>query len=316
MKNKIVLLGAGGWSIALAKALYKNEHDVNVWSALESEINEIERDRARPSVLSGVSIPDGIKTSADIEVCRQSDFVVIATAAKFVAQTARRLCGIIDENTVIISVAKGLDPNTNRRLSEVINAALPQNKVAVLSGPSHAEEVSRSVPTALVSASASFDASERVAKLFRSDVLRVYLSSDVVGVELGGVIKNVIAVAAGIIDGMGYGDNTKAALMTRAIVEMSRLGEKLGGKKQTFAGLTGIGDLIVTCTSMHSRNRRCGILIGQGVPVEEAIKRFSRKFLFVAGVVELLMWMVIRQSCAGVQFVRATMQGTTPVSWM
>lgn len=275
MSSKGVVLGAGGWGLALAKVLYENGHKVTVWSAVETELDEIRTLRMRPSVLDGVHIPEEIEVSSDISVCRDADFIVLATAARFVRPTAESLKNIINEKAAIISVAKGLDPDTNDTLSATISECLPSNPVAVLSGPSHAEEVARKIPTALVAASSDKETAQKVASLFKSPFMRVYLSSDVIGVELGGVIKNVIAIAAGIIDGMGYGDNSKAAVMTRAIVEMARLGEKMGGKAQTFAGLTGMGDLIVTCTSMHSRNRRCGILIGKGANTEAAVKEIG-----------------------------------------
>ena len=274
-KSKISVLGAGGWGLALAKVLCENGHEVSVWSKVKSELDELKSSRTRPSVLEGVYLPEDMGLSYDLKDCSGADFVIMATAAKYVNATAAELRNIIGRDCVIISVAKGLDPSTERTLSSVISEQLPGNRVVVLSGPSHAEEVSRGVPTALVSASSDRKAAEMVADLFINPSIRVYLSSDVTGVELGGVIKNVIALAAGIIDGMGYGDNTKAALMTRAIVEMARLGKKLGGNVQTFAGLTGIGDLIVTCTSMHSRNRRCGILIGQGTSPAEAAEKIG-----------------------------------------
>ncbi len=270
-KKHIVMLGAGGWSIALATVLWKNGHRVTLWSKLPQELEEIRKTRRRTSVLPEVDIPEGIQLSEDISVCGDADAVVMATAARFVRPTAQAAADVLPRSAIVISVAKGLDPDTQQTLSQVLGETIPQNPVVVLSGPSHAEEVARHVPTTLVSASRDSEASRLVADLFRNDSLRIYLSDDVVGVELGGVIKNVIAVAAGMVDGLGYGDNTKAALMTRAITEMARLGAAMGGRPQTFAGLTGVGDLIVTCTSMHSRNRRCGILIGQGVPVEEAI---------------------------------------------
>ena len=275
MKNKIVVLGAGGWAIALAMVLNDNGHSVTIWSKLPAELDEIRAERQRPSVLEGVTIPDGIAVSDDLSVVSDADAVVLATASRFVRPTAAALKDVLPKEAIIISVAKGLDPETNETLSAVISRELPDNAVTVLSGPSHAEEVARRIPTTLVAAATDKKTARLVADLFMNKYIRVYLSDDVTGVQLGGVIKNVIAVAAGIIDGMGYGDNTRAALMTRAIVEMARLGEAMGGRKQTFAGLTGVGDLIVTCTSMHSRNHRCGILIGQGVDTETAVKEIG-----------------------------------------
>ena len=275
MKRNIVVLGAGGWAIALAMALFDNGNDVTIWSKIPSELDEIRSLRQRPSVLDGVTIPAGIAVNDDLSVVKNADAVVLATAARFVRPTAASLRGLLSAQATVISVAKGLDPDTKETLSDVIAHELPHNPITVLSGPSHAEEVARKIPTTLVSASVSKETAGFVAELFINSYIRIYLSDDVTGVQLGGVIKNVIAVAAGIIDGMGYGDNTRAALMTRAIVEMARLGEAMGGRKQTFAGLTGVGDLIVTCTSMHSRNHRCGILIGKGVDTETAVKEIG-----------------------------------------
>lgn len=271
--KNVVVLGAGGWAIALAMVLCRNGHKVTLWSKLPEEIEEIRQNRVRPSVLPDVQIPEAIDLSLDLSVCAQADFVILATAARFVGTTAGAIRDILPADAVVISVAKGLDPERKEPLTKVLAQVLPHNPVVVLSGPSHAEEVARQIPTTLVSASKDREACRGVADIFMNDSTRVYLSDDVVGVELGGVIKNVIALAAGVIDGMGYGDNTKAALMTRAIVEMARLGAAMGGRPQTFAGLTGVGDLIVTCTSMHSRNRRCGMLIGQGATLADAVKQ-------------------------------------------
>ncbi len=274
-KLKVAMLGAGGWAIALSMVLLKNGHEVTMWSIAESELQEIQENRQRPRVLPEVAIPETLAVSRFLNFVSECDMVVLATASNGVHPTAARVADCVRRDAVIVSVAKGLEPGTNLRLSQAIEQELPHNPIVVLSGPSHAEEVARGYATTLVSASKDDAAARLVQDAFMNREMRVYLSNDVVGVELGGASKNVIAVAAGIIDGLGLGDNTKAALMTRGITEMARLGEALGGSAQTFAGLTGIGDLIVTCTSMHSRNRRAGILIGQGTPPGEAVQKIG-----------------------------------------
>ncbi len=268
--KKIAVLGAGGWAIALASVLLDNGHEVTMWSAVENELKEIETYYERKSVLPDVKISQSLKLSYSIDFVCNCDIIILATASKFVRETAIKLKGKVNDNTIIVSVAKGLEPNTNKRLSAVISEELPC-KVVVFSGPSHAEEVARQVPTAIVAASKDTNAAKTVQDIFSNSSMRVYISDDVAGVELGGAIKNIIAVAIGILDGTNIGDNAKAAVMTRGITEMARLGEAFGARSQTFAGLSGVGDLIVTCTSMHSRNRRAGILIGQGCTAEEAI---------------------------------------------
>lgn len=269
----ITVLGSGGWGTALALLLLENGHDVTLWSYSADELAVLRDTRENP-MLKGVPLPEGLDLTNDMACVKGCGVVVLATPSFAVRETARKLSPLVEDGTVLVSVAKGIEKGTSLRLSQVIEAETGGKcPVVVLCGPSHAEEVGRGVPTAVVAAGISLSATELVQDLFMSPRFRVYSSPDVVGVELGAALKNVIALCAGCCDGMGYGDNTKAALMTRGLTEMARLGVALGAHQETFAGLTGVGDLIVTCTSMHSRNRRAGILIGQGVPVEDALKR-------------------------------------------
>ena len=269
----ITVLGSGAWGTALALLLLENGHDVTLWSFDRSELAVLEETRENP-MLKGVPLPEALKLTNDMACARGCGVVVLATPSFAVRETARKLAPLVEDSTVLVSVAKGIEGRTSLRLSQVIEEeTMSRCSVVVLSGPSHAEEVGRSVPTAVVAAGISKGAAELVQDIFMSPRFRVYSSPDVVGVELGAALKNVIALCAGCCDGMGYGDNVKAMLMTRGLTEMARLGVALGAHQETFAGLTGVGDLIVTCTSMHSRNRRAGILIGQGVPVEDALKQ-------------------------------------------
>lgn len=269
----ITVLGSGGWGTALALLLLENGHNVTLWSYDPKELAVLQESRENP-MLKGVPLPPELKLTGDMACVKGCGAVVIATPSFAVRQTAQKLAPLVEDGTVLVSVSKGIEQDTSLRLSQVIEKeTLSRCPVVVLSGPSHAEEVGRKVPTAVVAAGISQSATELVQNLFMSPRFRVYASPDVVGVELGAALKNVIALCAGCCDGMNCGDNTKAALMTRGLTEMARLGVALGAHSETFAGLAGVGDLIVTCTSMHSRNRRAGILIGQGVPVEEALKR-------------------------------------------
>lgn len=268
---KVTVLGSGAWGTALALVLVENGHEVTLWSFREEERAKMERGRENP-MLPGVPLPEGLKITTDMGVVGDCGVVVMATPSFAVRETAHRLASLLAPGTVLVSVSKGVERDTSYTLTQVIESEVgPACPLVVLSGPSHAEEVGRGMPTTVVSASADREAAELVQSLFMNERFRVYTSDDVTGVELAAALKNVIALCAGCCDGMGYGDNTKAALMTRGLSEVARLGEALGGRKETFAGLAGVGDLIVTCTSMHSRNRRCGILLGQGVPVEEAM---------------------------------------------
>lgn len=268
---KVSILGGGTWGIALATLLCKNGHEVTVWSALEKEIAML-RDTHEHQMLPGVKIPLELKyTLEKEEAVREKDLIVMAVASRFTRKTAHDFSSLIKQGQVIVNVAKGIEDETLMTLTQVIEDEIPQGDVAVLSGPSHAEEVGRGLPTTVVVGAKSRETAEFIQNIFMSPVFRVYTSPDVLGIELGSSLKNVVALAAGIADGLGYGDNAKAALITRGIMEISRLGTAMGGKAETFSGLTGIGDLIVTCASMHSRNRRAGILIGQGKTYQEAM---------------------------------------------
>lgn len=265
----ISVLGSGGWGLALSILLDKNGHNVKVWSAFEQEIMGLRQTR-QTKLLEGVVIPETISFTADLEqAVLNCDAIIIAVPSHVVKSVCKNLSKFLLPE-IIINVAKGFDEETGKRLSEVIKEELNIKYPIVLSGPTHAEEVARGIPTTIVAACEDLTFAEKVQDLFMSPIFRVYTNSDVIGVEVSGALKNVIALCAGISDGIGFGDNTKAALMTRGMAEIIRLGLAMGGKKETFSGLTGIGDLIVTCTSMHSRNRRAGILIGQGKSAEQA----------------------------------------------
>ena len=272
---KTAVLGSGGWGTALALVLLENGNDVTLWSYFEEE-SRVLRETGENPMLKGVPLPKELGLTADLSCVKGCPVVVLATPSFAVRTTARRLAPLLAPGTVVVSVSKGIEKDTSLTLTDAIGEELgPDFPVVALCGPSHAEEVGRGVPTAVVSASRNQKAAELVQDLFMNGRFRVYTSPDIVGVELGAALKNIIALCAGVCDGMGFGDNTKAALMTRGLTEIARLGVSMGGRRETFAGLTGVGDLIVTCTSMHSRNRRCGILIGQGVPVQEALEQIG-----------------------------------------
>lgn len=269
--GKITVLGAGGWGLALALSLNRNFHKVFVWSPFDEEVKGINLTHTNEKLLSGIQIPKEIVVTTDISVLKDCDMAVIATPSFAVADTARL---IANENFggIVVNVAKGFDKETMKRLSQIITEYLPKNQIVVLSGPSHAEEVARQIPTMLTAAGQNHNSLKTVQKYFSNEYLRVYTNPDIIGVELGGALKNIIAVAAGVCDGIGLGDNSKAALITRGLAEMTRLGQALGADATTFAGLTGMGDLIVTCTSKHSRNHRFGELIGRGQKVSDALR--------------------------------------------
>ncbi|MBR6349092.1 MAG: NAD(P)-dependent glycerol-3-phosphate dehydrogenase [Lachnospiraceae bacterium] len=280
---KVTVLGAGSWALGLSILLSDNGHDVIVWSAVADEINILKETGENPKYLPGVKIPETIKLTCDLEeAVKDRDILVMAVASKFTRSTAARLKGLIKDGQIIVNVAKGLETGTYMILTDVIKSELPDAEVYALSGPSHAEEVSRRLPTVVTVAGENPETAKYLQDVFSSEVFRVYTSNDVLGIELGGALKNVIALAAGIADGLGYGDNIKAALITRGIKEMARLAIKMGARTETLYGLTGMGDLIVTCASMHSRNRRAGILIGQGKSMDEAIKEVN---MVVEGIV-------------------------------
>ena len=269
---KVGVIGAGSWGIALSFLLHNNGHEVTVWSALPEEIREL-REKREHHTLPGLILPEDMVFTEDLETAmKDQDLLVTAVPSVYVRGTAEKMRPFLRKGQIVVNVAKGIEEKTLNTLSQVLEEELPGAEVAVLSGPSHAEEVSRGRPTTCVAGARSRKTAEYVQSLFMSEVFRVYTSPDVLGIELGGALKNVIALAAGIADGLGYGDNTKAALITRGIAEIARLGTAMGGKFETFCGLSGIGDLIVTCASMHSRNRRAGILIGKGYTMEEAMK--------------------------------------------
>ncbi len=275
---KITVFGTGGWGMALALLLNDNGHDVSMWTFFEKERDEILATRANEKLLPGIKIPENIVITCDMNIAKDCEIVVIAVPSFAVHSTAEKLSKIIDDKTIIVDVAKGLDrENGYCRFSQSIEQATNgKNKVVALTGPTHAEEVARKMPSTILAASTDKSAAIKVQRAFmNNNYFRVYTSDDVIGAELGGALKNIIALAAGICDGMGLGDNSKAGLMTRGLTEIARLGVKLGANAQTFAGLSGIGDLIVTCTSMHSRNRRAGILIGKGTPTQDALKEIG-----------------------------------------
>lgn len=270
---KISVIGAGSWGTALALLLSKNGHEVNVWSIMEEEVKMLSEKREHTEKLPGVKLPDGMTFTTDLEQSvKGKDLLVLAVPSPFTRSTSKSMCPYVAEGQLIVNVAKGVEESTLMTLSEIIEQEIPKAEVAVLSGPSHAEEVGKGLPTTCVAGAKTKKTAEYIQEVFMNEVFRVYTSPDVLGIELGGALKNVVALAAGIADGLGYGDNTKAALITRGIAEIARLGMKMGGEYKTFAGLTGIGDLIVTCASVHSRNRRAGILIGKGYSMEEAMK--------------------------------------------
>lgn len=273
---KIAVIGSGGWGTALAVMLAKDGNDVTLWSFEDAEYERLRRDRENREFLVGVLFPEGLSCTNDISVAKNADIVVMAVPSFAVRATAKKLSAFINDGQIVVNVAKGIEKDTSLRLSEIIEEELGERaRIVVLSGPSHAEEVGRGVPTAIIATSRHKAAAEKVQDVFMNERFRVYVTDDVIGVELGAALKNVMALAAGVCDGLGLGDNAKAALMTRGLAEMIRLGVALGGKEETFSGLAGLGDLIVTCMSMHSRNRRAGILIGQGTSPEKAVEKIG-----------------------------------------
>jgi glycerol-3-phosphate dehydrogenase [NAD(P)+] len=274
--SKVCVLGAGSWGTALASVLDENGHEVLIWARRQDQVDEINNKNTNEKYLPGVKLSKTLRASSNIDqVVDGAEFIVLGVPSQQIRSVCSDIADKIGPDQVLVNVAKGIEKDTSKRLSQVCSEVLPQNPYCMLSGPSHAEEVSRKMPTTLVAASENLDISQGVQDLFMNEYLRVYTNTDMVGVELGGTTKNIIAFGAGILDGMGYGDNSKAALMTRGIAEISRFGVALGADISTFSGLSGIGDLIVTCTSMHSRNRRAGILIGQGYSIEETQEKIE-----------------------------------------
>lgn len=270
---EITILGSGGFGLALAVMCRNMGHDVTVWSKFPAELDEIRTTGELAGKLPGVKIPSDIVLTEDISCVSGKDVVLVGIPSSFMRSVVRDAATYMTPDTVIVNTAKGLESGTYKRMSEVLKEECPQNRIVVLTGPSHAEELARGIPTTVAVASENAEAAEYIQDIFTCGMLRLYVNTDVIGCEIGGAMKNIIALAAGISDGLGFGDNTKAALMTRGIHEITALGIAMGAQVGTFAGLTGIGDLIVTCCSMHSRNRRAGILIGQGVSPQDAVKK-------------------------------------------
>ncbi|MDE5582270.1 MAG: NAD(P)-dependent glycerol-3-phosphate dehydrogenase [Ruminococcus sp.] len=270
----VVILGSGGFGLSLAVMADRcGNHNVTVWSKFQSEIDEIRTHGEHIHKLPGVPISERIALTSDISCVKGCDILVFGIPSNFVRNVAKLASPFTDEKMTIVNTGKGLEEGSLKMLSEVISEEIKTDRLVILSGPSHAEEVARCIPTTIVASSENPEASAYIQKAFANDFMRIYLNDDVKGCEIGGALKNIIALCVGICDGMGYGDNTKSALMTRGIHEIARLGKAVGANINTFSGLTGIGDLIVTCTSMHSRNRRAGILIGQGFSPEEAVEK-------------------------------------------
>jgi len=275
---KISVIGSGGWGIALTILLHKNGHDLTIWSFDKKEAEELKKTRQNKTKLPNILLPEDVKVTDDLrEAVDDKDILILAVPSKAIRSVSKSLKNIIKDNQIIVNVAKGLEEDTLKTMTDIIEEELKDKnpKVAVLSGPSHAEEVGRGIPTTCVVSAHNKELTLYLQNVFMNPSFRVYTSPDMLGVEIGGALKNVIALAAGIADGLNYGDNTKAALITRGIKEISSLGVAMGGEQSTFYGLTGLGDLIVTCASMHSRNRRAGILLGQGKTLDEAIKEVN-----------------------------------------
>ncbi|MBQ2745679.1 MAG: NAD(P)-dependent glycerol-3-phosphate dehydrogenase [Lachnospiraceae bacterium] len=274
---KIAILGAGAWGIALGVLLDGNGNEVTMWTLLQSEADMLINDRENKISLPGVKLPESMKVTIDLEeAVKDKDIIVMATASRFIRSTAAKLKGKVKDNQIIVNVAKGIEESTLMTMTDIISEELPGCDAVVLSGPSHAEEVGRMLPTTCVVGAKTAATAKYIQDAFMNERFRVYTSPDILGIELGGSLKNVIALAAGMADGIGCGDNAKAALITRGMVEITRLGLAMGGKAETFAGLSGIGDLIVTCASVHSRNRKAGVLIGQGKTMDEAMKEVNQ----------------------------------------
>ncbi|MBR7000748.1 MAG: NAD(P)-dependent glycerol-3-phosphate dehydrogenase [Lachnospiraceae bacterium] len=272
MFRKVAVLGAGTWGTALAIQLAENDNQVTLWSKLPREIEALRADRKKVPNLPDAVLQDSVILTTDLEeACKDKDLIVFAVASPYVRSTAELAKPFIPDGQVIVNVAKGIEESTMMTLTEVISDVIPGAETGVLSGPSHAEEVGRDIPTAVVVGAKNHKTAVMIQDTFMNDYFRIYINPDVIGIELGGSLKNVIALAAGVVDGLGLGDNTKAALMTRGLAEISRLGVAMGGNLETFLGLSGMGDLIVTCTSLHSRNHNAGYLIGKGYTMQEAM---------------------------------------------
>ncbi|MBO4281276.1 MAG: NAD(P)-dependent glycerol-3-phosphate dehydrogenase [Lachnospiraceae bacterium] len=272
MHRRVAVLGAGTWGTALAIQLAENDNEVTLWSKLPREIDALRADRKNVPNLPDAVLQDSVILTTDLkEACKKKDLIVFAVASPYVRSTAELCKPLLPKGQIIVNVAKGIEESTLMTLTEVLHDVLPDAETAVLSGPSHAEEVGKDIPTAVVVGAKSHETATMIQDTFMNDYFRIYTSPDVIGIELGGSLKNVIALAAGVVDGLGLGDNTRAALMTRGLTEISRLGVAMGGNLETFLGLSGMGDLIVTCTSTHSRNHNAGYLIGKGYTMQEAM---------------------------------------------
>lgn len=275
--SRVSFLGAGSWGTALAVMLAKQGHEVTLWSKVETEVDMLINNREHKNRLPGVKLPDSIVITKNIkEACSNQDLLVFAVASPFVRSVAKEVAGLVPSGQKIVNVAKGIEEESLDTLRDILVEELPQADISVLSGPSHAEEVAIGMPTTVVVGSASKSTALFLQEIFMNESFRVYISPDIIGIELGGSVKNVIALAAGVCDGLGFGDNTKAALITRGITEISRLGVAMGARMETIGGLSGIGDLIVTCTSKHSRNHNAGYYIGKGYSVEEALSKVNQ----------------------------------------
>ena len=271
---KVTVLGSGGWGMALALCANDNGCKVTLWSPFEQEVQMLKTKRTNEKLLKGIYIPEEIDITSDLSVVEGGTITIIAVPSTAVREVAEKLKGYKDSG-IVVNVSKGFEKESLRRLSEVISEELPESPVVALTGPSHAEEVARKIPTSIVAASKSLAAAQAVQGIMSNKNLKIYTSGDIIGAELGGALKNIIAIASGICSGLGLGDNTRAALITRGMAEMARLGVCMGAKEYTFSGLTGIGDLIVTCMSEHSRNNRFGRLLGEGVSLQEALERIG-----------------------------------------
>lgn len=273
----IGIIGAGSWGSALAILLDNNGHKVSMWTHTSSAVETFKKTRELKNALPGLIFPESIEITDNLEtICSNKDVLVFVVASPYIRETALKARPFIKEGQIIVNASKGIEDETLYTLTDIISDVLPDTEVAVLSGPSHAEEVSKKIPTTVVIGAENQDVANYLQDIFMSECFRVYTSPDVLGIELGGSLKNVIALAAGVCDGLGFGDNTKAALMTRGVAEIARLGIAMGGKAETFAGLSGVGDLIVTCSSVHSRNRMAGYYIGQGFSPKEAMEKVKQ----------------------------------------
>ncbi len=269
---KITVLGSGGWGIALAISAFNKGNKVTLWSPFKDEVDMLNNKRTNEKLLKDIIIPDAINITTDISCAQDSLITIIATPSVAVRSVAKQLSAVKNHG-IVVNVSKGLEKDSLKCLSTVIEEELPNDNIAVLSGPSHAEEVARNIPTSLVAAARNIEVAEIVQSVLSSEFLRIYTSDDLIGVEIGGALKNIIAICAGALEGLGMGDNTKAALITRGLAEIKRIGVCMGGRQRTFLGLAGVGDLVVTCTSRHSRNNRFGFKVGTGVPVLDALEQ-------------------------------------------